>query len=61
MSKLNTFNFNLVFNRIFFLFSVEVDFHLGTKVFGFRDLRNGKFVPKSNYSLKIDAFCDGVR
>ena len=30
-------------------------------MFGYRDLRNGKFVARSNYSFKIDAFCDGKR
>ena len=40
---------------------VEIDFNLGTKVFGYRDLKTGKFIPKSNYSLKINCFCDGKR
>ena len=40
---------------------VEIDFALGTRVFGYRDLKNGKFQPRSNYSFKIDAFCDGKR
>ena len=43
------------------LFLVEIDFHLGTRVFGFRDLKTGKFLPKANFSIGIDAFCDGVR
>ena len=30
-------------------------------MFGYRDLRNGKFVARSNYSFKIEAFCDGKR
>ena len=42
---------------------VDIDFNLMTKIFGFRYLRNGKFIPKSesNYYIKIDAFCDGIR
>ena len=44
-----------------FFFLVEVDFAMGTKVFGYRDLKNGKFQPRANYSFKIEAFCDGIR
>ena len=40
---------------------VEIDYAMGTRVFGFRDLKNGKFLPKANYSFTIDAFCDGKR
>ena len=40
---------------------VEIDYAMGTRVFGFRDLKNGKFIPKANYSFQIDAFCDGKR
>ena len=42
-------------------FVVEIDFSMGTKVFGYRDLKNGKFQPRSNYSFRIEAFCDGKR
>ena len=53
---------NCIANKNKFLFSlVEIDFAMGTKVFGYRDLRTGKFVARSNYSFQIDAFCDGKR
>ena len=42
-------------------FVVEIDFYMGTKVFGFRDVKSGKFLPCSNFSLKIDSHCDGKR
>ena len=45
----------------FLFFVVEIDFSLGTRVFGYRDLKTGKFQPCSNYSFTVDAFCDGKR
>ena len=52
---------NILLHKSEYFFLVEIDFALGSKVFGFRDRRNGKFVPKANYSIRIDAFCDGIR
>ena len=51
--------FRDLYSNIFIL--VEIDYHLGCKVFGYRDLKTGRFQQRSNYSFKIDAFCDGIR
>ena len=45
--------------NIFFL--VEIDYHLGCRVFGYKDLKTGRFQQRSNYSFKIDVFCDGIK
>ena len=47
--------------KLILLILVEKDYAMGTRVFGYRDLKNGKFLPRSNYSFTIDAFCDGKR
>ena len=49
------------YSKLIMLILVEIDYAMGTRVFGYRDLKNGKFLPRSNYSFTIDAFCDGKR
>ena len=35
--------------------------HMGTPVFGYRDLKSGKFHPQANFSFVVVSYCNGIR
>ena len=49
------------FSEIIPVFSVSIDMHLGTPVFGYCDSKSGKFHPKANFSFTVTSYCNGDR